>query len=73
MHSDIFEDIAAVFSRLTTREHLKEILHKGSTQRNEGVNNSINTKAPKTCVYSSINSLMDRVNTMIGIHNLGHE
>eukprot|EP00957_Ditylum_brightwellii_P210798 15365412-Ditylum_brightwellii.AAC.1 len=54
MHSDIFEDVAAVLSRFTAMECLKEILHKGFTQRNEGVNNSNNNKASKKRVYSSI-------------------
>eukprot|EP00957_Ditylum_brightwellii_P183170 13951835-Ditylum_brightwellii.AAC.1 len=72
MYSDVFEDVAAVLLRFTAMERLAEILNKGPTQRNEGVNNSTNNKAPKTGLYSSMSSLVDRVNTMIGFHNLGH-
>eukprot|EP00957_Ditylum_brightwellii_P112670 8588608-Ditylum_brightwellii.AAC.1 len=72
MHSDIFEDVSSVLNKFTSKSQLKEILHGVSTQRNEGTNNNTNTKAPKTCVYSSTSSLQDRVATMVGEHNLGH-
>eukprot|EP00978_Attheya_sp_CCMP212_P007111 scaffold16571_cov76-Attheya_sp.AAC.2 len=47
-----------------------EILLKG-TQPCEAVNNADVTMAPKRQHYSSICSLEDRSNTMVGSHNLG--
>eukprot|EP00957_Ditylum_brightwellii_P198787 15152267-Ditylum_brightwellii.AAC.1 len=49
-----------------------ELLHGGSTQKNDGVNNGSNTKAPKTRVYCSTSSLKDFISTIVGLHNFGH-
>eukprot|EP00957_Ditylum_brightwellii_P138267 10539348-Ditylum_brightwellii.AAC.1 len=73
MHSNIFEDIKSDLERFTMLAQLWEILHEGSTQRNEGANNASNATAPKTRAYSSSSSLQDHVHTMIGLHNLRHQ
>eukprot|EP00957_Ditylum_brightwellii_P189487 14423167-Ditylum_brightwellii.AAC.1 len=72
MHINILDVVISVVEKFTSTTHLGKILHKDSAQRNDGVNNSSNMKAPKTYVYCFTSSLQDHVITMFGLDNLGY-
>ena len=56
-----------------TVEALTQVNHPWYTQKNEAMNTSVSTFAPKGKTYSMINSLLARVSIASGISIAGHD
>ena len=66
---EIYEDLKEVCDRFSTDDRLREIMHDGSTQKNECLNMTLAHLAPKTTNYSHSSSLTNRVAINAGMQN----
>ena len=71
-HPALYRDLCLVYNKYITRENL-EMLHRSwDTQKNEAMNNSVSSLAPKSKTYSLSRSLECRVALAAGIQVCGY-
>ena len=64
--------IAEAISPYLTKERMMELHHNHDTQKNEAMNQSVSSYAPKTKTYSKTNSLDARVALAAAIEVTGY-
>ena len=57
----LYDEIMGVYARFITRDMLVQLNHMWSTQKNEAMNTSVSSYAPKNKHYSGTDSLLTRV------------
>ena len=68
----LYESIKQSYSRFVTAEMLKQVNHPWSTQKNEALNTSVSSYAPKVKHYSATDSLLGRVSIAVGCQVVGY-
>ena len=68
----IYEESKKIHERFTTPENLKMMHHEFDSQKNESLNKSSTTVAPKNMVFSKTNSLHDRIALVVNYDSLGY-
>ena len=71
-HAVVYGKIAEAISPYLTRERLMELHHNFHTQKNESMNQSVSSYAPKTKTYSKTKSLEARVCLAAAIEIAGY-
>ena len=71
-HADLYKEITLAMSRFITRAMLLQLNHTYSTQKNEAMNHSVSSTAPKSKHYSTTDSLLTRVGIAGACQILGH-
>ena len=71
-HPIAYNKIAEAISPYLTKERMMELHHKYDTQKNEAMNQSVSSYAPKTKTYSKTNSLDARVALAAAIEVAGY-
>ena len=71
-HEELYWQIMEEYSRFITRPMLLQLNHKWSTQKNEAMNTSVASSAPKTKHYCATNSLLTRVGIAGASQVIGH-
>ena len=69
----LYDDMMEAYAPYITTEAMKQLNHNWHTQKNEAMNTSVSTFAPKSKTYSMTNSLLTRVSIAAGISIAGHE
>ena len=72
-HAVVYGKIAEAISPYLTRERLMELHHNFHTQKNESMNQSVSSYAPKTKTHSKTKSLEARVSLAAAIDIAGYE
>ena len=68
----LYKELSDKVARFVTLSALKEVGHGYDTNMNESFNNTIAWVAPKNKVYSTTNSLKNRIAIVLGINGLGY-
>jgi hypothetical protein len=71
-HKNAYAKISKAFAPYITRDMLAMLHHNWSTQRNEAMNKSVTSFAPKDKTFSLTTSLLTRVNIAGAMHNKGN-
>ena len=71
-HEKLYLEIMEEYDRFITRPMLLMLNHTYSTQKNEAMNTSVASLAPKTKHYCTTNSLLTRVGIAAACQILGH-
>ena len=71
-HEELYWQIMEEYSRFITRPMLLQLNHTWSTQKNEAMNTSVASAAPKTKHYCATNSLLTRVGIAGASQVIGH-
>ena len=69
----LYRQINECMSKVLTDEFLCQCLHEFDTQKNEGMNTSVNKYARKGRTYCTSTSLSNRVMISLGVQNYGYE
>ena len=72
-HAKLYEDMKTAYADYITPAMLKQLQHCWDTQKNEGLNTSVASYAPKHKHYSSTSSLDTRVAIAGAVQVLGYE
>ena len=72
-NKQLYDDMMKAYTPYITTEAIKQLNHKWHTQKNEAMNTSVSTFAPKGDPYSLTNSLLTRVSIAAGISIAGHK
>ena len=69
----LYDDMMAAYAPYITSEALTQVNHLWHTQKNEAMNTSVSSLAPKGKTYSMTYSLLTRVSIAAGTSIAGHE
>ena len=72
-HAQLYEDMATAYAYYISLTMLEQLQHSWDTQKNEGLNTSVASYAPKHKHYSSTTSLDTRVAIAGAVQVLGYE
>ena len=72
-HADVYHELLTLYQPYITEEKLRMLSHPYTTQKNESMNTSVASFAPKNKTYSKTESLDARVAIAAGIQILGYE
>ena len=72
LHSQLYHDLTAAFTPFITTDMLAMLNHSYDTQKNEAMNNSVASYAPKSKTYSLTDSLKCRIAIAAGIQICGY-
>ena len=72
-HRKLYNELTQAFAPFITHEMMAMLHHPYDTQKNEALNNSVASYAPKSRTYSLTNSLLCRVSIVAGIQIQGYE
>ena len=72
-HRKLYNELTQAFAPFITHEMMVMLHHPYDTQKNEALNNSVASYAPKSRTYSLTNSLLCRVSIVAGIQIQGYE
>ena len=72
-HRKLYHDLTQAFAPFITHKMMTMLHHEFDTQKNEALNNSVASYAPKSKTFSLTNSLHCRVAIAAGVQILGYE
>ena len=72
-HRKLYHDLTQAYAPFITHAMMSVLHHTYGTQKNEALNNSVATYAPKSKTYSLTNSLHCRVSIAAGLQIIGYE
>ena len=72
LHRELYDEMLNAYSKYCTPTMLSILQHEFSTQKNETMNHSVATQAPKTKTFSKSSSLLTRVLICGATQIVGH-
>ena len=72
-HAQLYHDLTQCYAPFITRKNIEMLCHPYDTQKNEAMNTSVASYAPKNKTYSLTDSLQCRVAIAAGVQILGYE